>query len=96
MGSVQFSQGQQQLLCAARMVLRKPSVVLLDEVTASLPAESALSVLSTLVQQFKAEKAAVLVVTHQQEVLRCCDRVVSVAAGRISGDQRLESKPAVL
>lgn len=96
MGSVQLSQGQQQLLCAARMVLRKPSVVLLDEVTASLPAESALSVLSTLVQQFKAEKAAVLVVTHQQEVLRCCDRVVSVAAGRISGDQRLESKPAVL
>lgn len=96
LGSLQLSQGQQQLLCAARMVLRKPSVVLLDEVTASLPAESALSVLSTLVQQFKGEKAAVLVVTHQQEVLGCCDRVVTVAGGRIIGDQRLECKPDVL
>lgn len=85
---VDLSQGQQQLLCAARALLRQPKVAMLDEVAASLPAEAATSMVSALVGRFKALDATVLMVTHQESLLACCERVVRLAGGRIVGDSR--------
>ncbi|CAK0840143.1 unnamed protein product [Prorocentrum cordatum] len=87
-GRLALSQGQRQLLCAARALLRRPRVVLLDEVSASLPSELATSTVETLLDRFKQRGAAVLLVTHQEELLPLCDRVVTVAGGRIVGDRR--------
>eukprot|EP00933_Yihiella_yeosuensis_P027811 TRINITY_DN21654_c0_g1_i2.p1 TRINITY_DN21654_c0_g1~~TRINITY_DN21654_c0_g1_i2.p1 ORF type:complete len:791 (-),score=169.62 TRINITY_DN21654_c0_g1_i2:135-2234(-) len=83
-----LSQGQKQLLCAARALLRSPKVVLLDEVTAALPHNVALSTAKTLNARFKSQGAAVLMVTHQEDLISACDRVVSIAGGRIVGDRR--------
>jgi len=84
-----LSQGQMQLLCAARVLLRRPKVAMLDEVTASLPPETTISTVTALIGRFKEVNAVVLLVTHQEEILQCCDRIVTVSAGRIFKDQRL-------
>jgi ABC-type multidrug transport system fused ATPase/permease subunit len=86
--TVEFSAGQQQMLCAARVLLRKPKVAMLDEVSSSLPAEAASSMVSTLVNRFKELDTTVLMVTHQENLLACCERVVRIAGGRVVGDSR--------
>jgi len=86
---VEFSAGQQQMLCAARVLLRQPKVAMLDEVASSLPAEAATTMVSTLVNRFKEHNTTVLLVTHQESLLSCCERVVRIAAGRVTDDQRL-------
>mmetsp|Transcript_109776 Transcript_109776/g.354170 ORF Transcript_109776/g.354170 Transcript_109776/m.354170 type:complete len:790 (+) Transcript_109776:306-2675(+) len=88
-GRLVLSQGQQQMLSAARALLRRPRVVLLDEVTACLPSEAAKGALQTLLGRFKDVRATVLVVTHQEHLLQCCDRIIRVAGGRVVSDERV-------
>lgn len=83
-----LSQGQRQLLCAARVLLRHPRVVMLDEVSASLPADASVDIVSSLIRKFKDDDAAVLLVTHQEELIPCCERVVTLACGRVVDDCR--------
>jgi ABC-type multidrug transport system fused ATPase/permease subunit len=82
-GGLLLSQGQKQLLCAARTLLREPRVALLDEISASLPASSAKYTTSALLTRFKENEAAVLLVTHQTEIAAACDRTVTISNGRV-------------
>jgi len=86
-GGLLLSQGQKQLLCAARTLLREPRVALLDEISASLPAASAKYTTSALLSRFKENEAAVLLVTHQTELAAACDRTVTISSGRVISDE---------
>jgi ABC-type multidrug transport system fused ATPase/permease subunit len=86
--TVDFSAGQQQMLCAARVLLRRPKVAMLDEVAASLPSEAAVNMVSTLMGRFKEHNSTVLMVTHQDNLLALCDRIIRVDGGRVVGDER--------
>jgi ABC-type multidrug transport system fused ATPase/permease subunit len=86
---LQLSQGQKQLLCAARVLLRKPRVALLDEVTSCLAAEAGAEILTTLIGSFVAVDATVILVTHKDDQRKFCNRVVTIDAGRVQSDRRV-------
>lgn len=60
----ELSGGEMQRVAVARAVVHRPSLILADEPTGSLDAESAETVLSLLREAGEAEGAAVLLVTH--------------------------------
>lgn len=60
----ELSGGEMQRVAVARAVVHRPSLILADEPTGSLDAESAETVLSLLREVGEAEAAAIVLVTH--------------------------------
>ncbi|MGC7559382.1 type I secretion system permease/ATPase [Pasteurella sp. PK-2025] len=79
-----LSGGQKQLVALARMTLKDPKVVLLDEPTHSLDQGSEQIVLQALGQWLT--NRTVVVVTHRPQVLQLVDRIIVVDNGEIIMD----------
>ncbi|QDS72168.1 hypothetical protein FKW77_004630 [Venturia effusa] len=80
-GGSNISQGQRQLIGIARAVLRRSSVVILDEATASIDAETAAEVQAVLREELKG--ATVVVIAHRVEAVRDAEFFVQLDAGRV-------------
>ena len=80
----ELSGGQQQRVAVARALVRKPSLLLLDEPFSSLDASLRESTGRAVVQAVRATGAAALLVTHDQdEALSLADVVAVMSAGRV-------------
>ena len=77
-----LSGGEQQRLAIARALVNDPQLVLADEPTGNLDAESGETVLS-LLRGIADEGRAVLLVTHEQTATRRADRVLRLEGGRL-------------
>jgi ABC-type lipoprotein export system ATPase subunit len=77
-----LSGGEQQRLAIARALVNDPQLVLADEPTGNLDAESGETVLS-LLRGIADEGCAVLLVTHEQAATRRADRVLRLEDGRL-------------
>ncbi len=80
----QLSGGQRQRVAIARALVNRPALVLADEPTAALDAESGQTVLGLLRKLADGmDRTTVLIVTHDQRVIDHADRVVNMMGGRI-------------
>jgi cell division transport system ATP-binding protein len=80
---VQLSGGEQQRVAIARAVVNRPSILLADEPTANLDAESARRILDIFVE-FNQVGVTVLIATHDLELVRQYGkRVVTLDGGRL-------------
>jgi putative ABC transport system ATP-binding protein len=79
----QLSGGQQQRVAIARALVHAPRLIVCDEPTAALDAESGQTVLEILKDAALASDRAVIVVTHDTRIYAFADRIASMEDGRI-------------
>ena len=78
-----ISGGEQQRVAIARAVIHEPKLVLADEPTGNLDAETAQHVLDLLRRTCGERNATLIVASHSAELAAQADRVVTIRAGRI-------------
>lgn len=79
----QLSGGQQQRVAIARALVHSPRLVICDEPTASLDAETGQTVMKLLRELAVTPERAVIVVTHDDRIYKYADRISSMSDGRI-------------
>ena len=78
-----LSGGEQQRVAVARALVHDPALVLADEPTGNLDAESARQVLGLLAALAREAGKTVVAVSHSEEVAALADRVLTLADGRL-------------
>jgi subfamily B ATP-binding cassette protein MsbA len=76
-----LSGGQRQRLAIAREIFRNPDVLIVDEGTSALDAESEAKIRATI--ESLSRSRAVLVIAHRLSTLRHCARIYALDAGRV-------------
>ena len=76
-----LSGGERQRVAIARALIHQPNLVLADEPTGSLDTETGAQVLDLLMNLSDEYKVSILLVTHDRESTRICDRVITMQDG---------------
>ena len=79
-----LSGGEQQRVAVARALVHEPALVLADEPTGNLDAESARQVLALLTGLARRAGRTVVAATHSPEIAAVGDRVLVLSDGRLS------------
>jgi lipoprotein-releasing system ATP-binding protein len=82
-----MSGGQQQRVAIARALALNPALILADEPTGNLDTQSAKNVFDLMRTISAASGTTVLLVTHNLELARRCDRIVELVDGKVVSDQ---------
>ncbi|MCX5108820.1 ABC transporter ATP-binding protein [Streptomyces sp. NBC_00378] len=79
----ELSGGQQQRVAIARALANRPSLLIADEPTGQLDAETGLAVMELLRAVVRSEGVTALVATHDSQLLGLADRVLELSDGHI-------------
>jgi len=82
----QLSGGQQQRVAIARSLVNHPSLLLADEPTGNLDSKTSEEMLG-LFQRLNAEGVTIILVTHDEHVARCAQRIVRIHDGKMQADE---------
>ncbi|MCR6672529.1 ABC transporter ATP-binding protein [Devosia ginsengisoli] len=79
----ELSGGEQQRIAIARAAANHPKVILADEPTGNLDPETSDVVFAALANLIKNEGAAALIATHNHDLARRADRIVTLKSGLV-------------
>ncbi len=78
-----LSGGEQQRIAICRALIHRPLLLLADEPTGNLDAETGQQVLELLVRLARENRMTTLMVTHSPEVAKLADRVLTIRDGQL-------------
>lgn len=79
----EMSGGECQRLALARALITKPSLLLADEPSGNLDSETGQKVMSLFFDQVRKTKTTTLLVTHDLELAKMCDRKLILKQGQL-------------
>ena len=82
----QLSGGEQQRVAIARAIAPRPQLIFADEPTGNLDVATGHEIIELLFNRCGETGATLLVITHDPELAKRCDRVITLADGKIASD----------
>lgn len=82
----QLSGGQQQRVSIGRAMFTEPSVILADEPTGNLDSKNSAEIIALLRKSNRDFKQTMIIITHDENIALQCDRVITLADGKIARD----------
>lgn len=82
----QLSGGEQQRVAIARALAARPALVFADEPTGNLDAATGAGIIDLLFARRAEAGATLVIITHDADLAKRCERVVTLADGRIASD----------
>jgi putative ABC transport system ATP-binding protein len=80
----ELSGGQRQRVAIARALLRKPKLLLCDEPTGNLDAETGAQTIALFEELYRQEGLTIVAVTHEERLARVASRVVRLRDGAVA------------
>ena len=80
--------GQQQRVSIGRAMINNPAIILADEPTGNLDSKASDEIVSLLKLSNKKYNQTVIINTHDLEIAKQADRVITIEDGKIIGDER--------
>ncbi|PLX79454.1 MAG: ABC transporter ATP-binding protein [Desulfuromonas sp.] len=78
-----LSGGEQQRVAICRAIIHEPLLLLADEPTGNLDAETGTQVLELLERLVRQNRMTTVMVTHSKEVAKLADRIITIEDGRL-------------
>lgn len=78
-----LSIGEQQRVAIARAMITKPTLLILDEPTASLDGDTGKKIVSFIKNNILSEKTAIIIVTHDNRIYEYATRIIHMEDGKI-------------
>jgi putative ABC transport system ATP-binding protein len=82
----QLSGGEQQRVALARACVRRPAILLADEPTGNLDAETGTQVMALLRALHEEQGGTLVLVTHDAYLTATADRTIALRGGRVTAD----------
>lgn len=79
----ELSGGQQQRVAIARAMVKKPEILLCDELTGALDSKASRDVLERIQSMNDAYKTTIVVITHNEAIADMADRIIHIKDGKI-------------
>jgi putative ABC transport system ATP-binding protein len=86
----QLSGGQQQRVAIARALVHQPRLLVADEPTSAIDAQTGQAVMELIRQTALQPDRVTVVVTHDARVFPFGDRIITLDDGRVAGSERVD------